>query len=186
MQKEAICQESFSAHHLIKSYTHESDIPRDCIVFDLDGTLIYSAKKPKGKAEKIEFLDMHGDPMILWVHKRPGFDKFLEACFNSSVVGVWSMGQPGYVNAVVNLFPQKPAFIYNWCNCDRAQGKIFKRLNNIPYSGRILMVEDDKAKLEQCDRVTTIILPEWHPKHNQDTALYNLSLMLFGSNEPSC
>lgn len=151
----------------------------DCIVLDLDGTLVYSAKRPKGNAEKIEFPDMHGDPMTLWVHKRPGFDAFLTECFKRFTVGVWSMGQPGYVNAVVNLFPQKPAFVYNWCNCDRNKGKIFKRLSNIPHSGKVVMVEDEQSKLELCERVETIILPEWDPQYVHDQALYNLGAQLF-------
>lgn len=152
----------------------------DCIVLDLDGTLVYSSDKCKGNGYKILFKDMHNDNMELFVHKRPGFDILLKRCFESVVVGVWSMGQPGYVDAVVEaLFPQKPAFTYNWWNCDRAKGKIFKRLNNIPYSGNILMIDDKIDVLEQCERIKTLIVPEWHPRYNDDTTLYELSSSLF-------
>lgn len=153
----------------------------DCVVLDLDGTLVHSAKRNKtGTAQRISFPDMHGDPTELWVHKRPGFDFFLQSCFKSTTVGVWSRGQPGYVDAVVGLFPQKPAFVYNWCHCDRARGKIFKRLNNIPHSGRTVMVEDEVESLELCDRIATIIIPEWDPKAADDKELYQLSARLFG------
>lgn len=154
----------------------------DCIVLDLDGTLVFASEKKKGIAETIKFKDMHGDPMELWVHKRPGFDIFLKTCFESAIVGVWSMGQPGYVEAVVSLFPQRPAFVYNWCDCDRLNGKIFKRLNNIPYQGKIIMIDDKTDILEMCDRVNTFIVPEWHPRHDDDTTLYDLSALLFEYN----
>lgn len=163
------------------SKEHDSKV-YGCVVLDLDGTLVYSSKKNKtGTAEKITFLDMHGDPEELWVHKRPGFDFFLQSCFKSGTVAVWSRGQPGYVNAVVGLFPEQPSFVYNWCHCDRAKGKIFKRLNNIPYHGSAVMVEDDIHSVEQCDRVDTIIIPEWNPKLSDDKELYLLSERLFGA-----
>lgn len=121
---------------------------------------------------------MHGDDTELWVHKRPGFDTFLQRCFREGDVGVWSRGQPGYVEAVVNLFPEKPKFVYNWCHCDREKGKIFKRLNSIPHDGRIIMVEDDISNVELCDRISIIIVSEWHPKQTEDRVLYELERRL--------
>ncbi len=153
--------------------------PYDCIVLDLDGTLVVSDEKQEGNAEKIVFPDMHGDTMELWVHKRPGFENFLNKCFESAVVGVWSMGQPGYVNAVVDLFPQKPAFVYNWCHCDRSNGKIFKRLNNIPHNGKVIMIDDRIDVLELSDRITTFIVREWDPIFVDDNVLESLSSFLF-------
>ena len=155
----------------------------DCIVLDLDGTLVFASSKKKGIAESISFKDMHGDTMMMWLHKRPGFDLFLKKCFESAIVGVWSMGQSGYVEAVVSLFPQRPAFVYNWCHCDRdfrrPNGKIFKRLRNIPHEGKIIMIDDRTDVLEMCDRVNTYIVPEWHPRDKDDTTLYDLSPVLF-------
>src|SRR5580692_7134853 len=104
-----------------------------CIVLDLDGTLVYASEKNKGNAKEIEFTDRHGETTKLYLHKRPGFDEFLIKCFQFASVGVFSMGQEGYVEAVISLFPQRPKFVYSWWNCDRANGKIFKRLNNIPF-----------------------------------------------------
>ena len=159
----------------------------ECIVLDLDGTLVFSSERPKGIANNVSFKDMHGDSMELWIHKRPGFDIFLRKCFESAVVGVWSMGQPGYVEAVVSLFPQKPAFVYSWCDCDRdsrrPQAKIFKRLNNIPHRGKIIMIDDKTDILEMCDRVNTFIVPEWHPRNTNDTTLHDLSVLLFDDSE---
>ena len=159
----------------------------DCIVFDLDGTLVHASKKQRENGIKLSFKDMHDDPMEIWIHKRPGFDTLLQKCSEFVTVGVWSMGQPGYVNAVVSLFPQKPAFVYSWCECDRdynrANFKIFKRLNNIPHTGsNILMIDDTYQALETCARINTLIVSSWHPNMTDDTMLYDLSKTLFHDN----
>lgn len=151
----------------------------DCIVLDLDGTLVATTENPHESGELLHFKDMHGDPATIWLHKRPGFDDFIRQCFDRTVVGVWSMGQPGYVEAVVSLFPQKPKFVFNWWNCDRAKGKIFKRLNNIPHPGRAIMVDDKTITLEMCERVTAVTVPEWTPDQVSDTVLSELSQRLF-------
>lgn len=151
----------------------------DCIVLDLDGTLVYSSEEEDNKAINIIFKDRDGDMTELWVHKRPGFDEFLTKCFSCATVGIWSMGQPGYVKEIASLFPQQPAFIYNWCDCDRNKGKIFKRLDNIPHQGRIVMIDDRRDILESCDRVNIIIVPEWNYINNNDRTLYNISSLLF-------
>jgi len=157
-------------------------IPYDCIVLDLDDTLVFSSKKRNlniADSINVSFLDMHGDQTSLWIHKRPGFNEFLDKCFKNGKVGVWSMGQPGYVAAVVSLFPQTPEFVYNWCQCDRYNGKIFKRLDRIPCIGNIAMIDDQIRTLELCKRIETIIIPKWSLTDNSDTELYNISLKLF-------
>lgn len=151
----------------------------DCIVLDLDGSLVCSRSKNLGSGEKITFMNSYGEEEIMWVHKRPGFDMFLQTCFELSTVGVWSMGQPGYVEAIVSLFPQRPKFVYNWCNCDREPGRIFKRLDSIPYKGSIVMIDDKRDTLREADRVTTVIIPEWHPRQDKDRTLYNLIPTLY-------
>jgi TFIIF-interacting CTD phosphatase-like protein len=78
----------------------------DCIVLDLDGTLVYTSKKDKGDGVRMTFCNMYDEDEERWVHKRPGFEKFINHCFAVADVGVWSMAQPGYVDAVVKLFPQ--------------------------------------------------------------------------------
>jgi len=161
----------------------DEKVKYDCVVLDLDGTLVYSSDNKIRDSECIMFEDMHGDMIKMWVCKRPGFNEFLDECFKHGNVGVWSMGQSGYVNAVVSLFPQKPIFVYNWCHCDRdsrrINGIIFKRLKNIPCDGRIIMIDDKKDALETCGRIETYIVPEWDPKINDDTVLYELSNILF-------
>lgn len=147
----------------------------DCIVLDLDGSLVHSSYKNYGSGVKTSFTDCYGEISHIWVHKRPGFDIFLDKCFEKSVVGVWSMGQPGYVDAIVNLFPRRPHFVYNWCNCDRKPGRIFKRLDSIPHHGSILMIDDNKALLEETPRVSTLIIPKWHPRQPDDKVLYDLA-----------
>lgn len=145
----------------------------DCIVLDLDGTLIYSSEKKRRNSIKILYETSYKEQADIWVSKRPGFDKFLQQCFENYDVGVWSMGQPGYVNAIIELFPQEPKFVYNWCHCDRSNGHIFKDLDKIPYQGKIVMVDDSPEILEQCERVQSIIVPQWHPKNKSDNVLIN-------------
>ena len=151
----------------------------DCVVLDLDGSLICSCGKNYGTGERITFINSYGEEESMWIHKRPGFDMFLEKCFEHSVVGVWSMGQPGYVEEIVKLFPQKPKFVYNWCNCDREPGRIFKRLDNIPCDGSIVMIDDKRDILQESDRVEIIIIPEWHPRNVTDNTLYSLISKLY-------
>lgn len=171
---------------IIRPILNRKELRYNCIVFDLDETLVYASKNKKGpSAKRIIFNDRHGDKMSLWIHKRPGFDTILQESFKYVTVGVWSMGQEGYVDAVVSLFPQPPSFVYNWCHCDRdyrrPEGKIFKRLSNIPYDGRILMIEDNPENLETCDTVSVHIVSKWHPRDTEDTTLFDLSHRLFYS-----
>lgn len=148
------------------------------IVLDLDGTLVFSSEKKKGEAIQIKFKDRHGDNIELYLHKRPGFDEFLNKCFSCGNVGVYSMGQEGYVEAVISLFPKRPEFVYSWWNCDRKNGKIIKNLNKIPFSENIIMI-DDKPELIECNsNVKMIIVDEWKPKNNNDITLYKLTTEL--------
>lgn len=161
----------------MESVTINTIIPEkkyDCIVLDLDGTLIASSHKNRGDGIFTTYLDYDGSVDTVWIHKRPGFDLFLETCFKLYTVGVWSMGQPDYVDAVVKLFPRSPAFIYNWTHCDRDSTRVFKRLEQIPCSGNILMVDDKLDILEISDRIDTLIVPEWIPQQHGDNILLDL------------
>lgn len=147
----------------------------DMIVLDLDGTLIYSSNKNKGQGIQIKFKNVYKQEDILWVHLRPGFYDFLEFLYQHKCkIGIWSMGQPGYVEAITKLFPYPPHFIYNWCNCDRSNCKIFKDLNKIPHNGKILMIDDKQDILKISERVNTYIIPEWKPKNINDNYLYQI------------
>ena len=161
--------------HLCDTITRNPQHKRyDCIVLDLDGSLVYSSNKNYGAGERIMFKNMYGEEENLWVHKRPGFDMFLEKCFGLSTVGVWSMGQPGYVEAIVSLFPHRPSFVYNWCDCDREPGRRFKQLDNIPHHGSVVMIDDKRDTLKETGSVDTMIMPEWHPRQEKDRTLYHL------------
>lgn len=197
-------------------FNKNTKLTYDCIVLDLDGTLVFSSKKRKNyifdiskqyvendellckkfqilddnfedintdqiKSHSVKFNNVCGENIELWVYKRPGFDIFLKKCFELTNVGVWSMGQPEYVEAIVSLFPQRPSFVYNWCDCDRGNGKIFKKLDNIPFQGNIIMIDDNINALELCSRIQTYIIPEWHPRQTEDNILYDLLPFLFGS-----
>jgi len=156
----------------------------ECIVLDLDGSLIHASDENFGDGIEISFINSMGEKENTWVHKRPGLDKFLETCFEHSVVGVWSRGKAGYVEGVVGLFPEKPMFIYNRDNCSGGNGNGKKKLKKIPYRGSIVMIDDRSDVLRKTDRVDTIIIPKWHPKQKTvDTILYNLLPLLFSEEE---
>ena len=59
---------------------------------------------------------------------RPYLDKFMEFIFQHFNVGVWSIGQPGYVNSMVDhLFKSKgyqPLFVNNFTHCRRCYDPI--------------------------------------------------------------
>lgn len=157
----------------------------DCVGLDLDDSLIYSSEEDEGNGINIDYINVYGETENIWVHKRPGFDLFLNQCFRHMKVGVWSRGQPGYVNAVVKLFPQEPLFVYNFTHCDRHKGHVFKRLNNIPYDGKILMIDDRPDILESSDKVDIYIIPCWTPNETNDRELFKIANYIFNNNHGS-
>lgn len=158
------------------------------LILDLDGSLIYTSKNDKGSGVQIIYIDSHGDQSSSWVHKRPGFDLFLQLCFENCVVGVWSMGQPNYVDAVLKLFPQIPIFTYNWCHCDRKTGgRVYKSLDTVPFhkitEDPILMIDDNPSLIESTSNIDIYKIPEWHPSNKSDNALFELSQLLFPTSQ---
>jgi len=157
-----------------------------CIVLDLDGCLISSSKKNEGDGYLIRFNNIYGKKKGLWIYKRPGFDDFIKKCFELSNVGVWSLGQPNYVNAVVEkIFPIKPSFVYTWCDCDRTIGRIFKNLNKIPYNYPILMIDDNNdSTIELSPKVKFFLIDSWHhsnKKEEKNKSLLNYKDILYSS-----
>ncbi|GAG20380.1 unnamed protein product, partial [marine sediment metagenome] len=100
-----------------------------------------------------------------WVMKRPYLDDFLDYIFEHFNVGVWSIGQPGYVNEIVKylLFDQghQPAFIYNFTNCHRCYDPIrfTKPLNKCPSKGYGIIIEDQLDVISEGDEY--ILIPEF-------------------------
>ncbi len=155
----------------------------DCVVLDIDQTLVYTTMENyTERCIKMDILGMHGENMEVFVQKRPGLDKFLNHCFEHCKVGVWSAGQPSYVESIVNtFFPQTPIFVYNWCHCNRDSKRlgsmVFKKLEHIPYVGKILMIDDRMTVLDVCDRVDTYIITPWEPySDDEDMELHKLVL----------
>ena len=154
----------------------------NCIVLDLDESLVHSCGTNLGGG--ISFSLSEGErKQEYWAHKRPGFDIFLKTCFKFSKVGVWSAGKKEYVDAIVELFPEKPLFVYNRDNCPLENGIRVKKLDNIPYRGSIVMIDDRSDVLKKTDRVDTIVIPPWHPTLSSDSVLYNLFPLLFDNRE---
>ena len=146
-----------------------------CFVFDLDDTLIRATSRPKYNAVEVEYKSMIGEKEKIWINKRPGFEKILEKCFEIGTVGVWSMGQPGYVESVVKLFPKKPDFIYNWTNCDRDGSHIYKNLDMIPNNGKILMIDDSPHKLAFSNpNIHVLPIARWRKFSPEDQHLFDI------------
>lgn len=151
-----------------------------CIVLDLDGALVVTHEREKPNTIEITFEDMYRRTTTMWISKRPGLDELLAECFEKAIVGVWSMGQPRYVDAVVQaVFPRSPHFVYNWCHCDRTPGRIFKNLDSLPNHGSTVMVDDRSDVLELSPRVETIIIGTWSPRQTRDKTLFHLANVLF-------
>ena len=150
------------------------------IILDLDASLIHACRERNPDASYISFSTTSSDYICeYWVHKRPGFDLFLETCFKYANVGVWSTGTKEYVDAVVSLFPETPELIYSRNDCDMDNGVRVKILDKIPYKGKIVMIDDRSDVLKKTDRIDTIVIPPWDYAQKDDRILYHLLPLLF-------
>lgn len=64
------------------------------LVLDLDETLIHARGEPLRRPADHVIYDYH-------IYRRPHLDAFMEACFDSYAVGIWSSASDAYVQAVV-------------------------------------------------------------------------------------
>jgi hypothetical protein len=141
------------------------------IVFDIDGTLSITVDPEeyweidasfKGHFDKITYrpLEKHPDTKSVWVMKRPYIDCLFNYVFKHYKVGVWSMGQPDYVNTMVkHLFGSyQPDFIYNFTNCTREYNpiRLYKPLSDSPASGGYI-VDDQPNVTDPSDN--SVIVP---------------------------
>lgn len=158
-----------------------------CIVLDLDGTLIHSCNNNLGDGINIAFIDSMGETNDkYWVHKRPGFDMFLDICFKNAVVGVWSTGTAEYVEEIVKLFPKRPTLVFNRDNCIIKNGHKKKYLKILPYQGSVVMIDDRSEVLKKTDRVETLVIPKWNPEIKKDDNILNNILPLLFKEEINC
>ncbi len=127
------------------------------IVFDIDGTLSMTLDQEdfeslefneKQYFQPIEYESLGKKQITVWVMIRPHLKVLLEFAFKNYQVGVWSIGQPNYVNSIVqHLFFDngfKPEFVYNFTHCYRDYEphlRFYKPLSKSPAKGGIL-IED--------------------------------------------
>ena len=135
------------ARHFIRHFARNcqrikkirSDRKMKTLVFDLDETLVAHVKRKRSDFT-INFPawdsndDKDVDKVMKHIKIRPGTKELLAYCTEKYQIGIWSMGQPNYVNAIVEkLFPDiKPLFVFNWTNCYRDSCHIYKRLEWCP------------------------------------------------------
>lgn len=158
----------------------------DLIVLDLDNTLIYSSNTNKGDGIQTSMIAEDGEVKNFWIHKRPYCDIFLNLCFKYSNVGVWSTGSKEYVDMIVNLFPNKPKFVFSRENCEIVDGKQTKPLDEIPFGGRTIMIDDQSVVLTEREEVDTIVVPSWYPNMIKDKILLTIIPLLFKEQEENC
>ena len=114
-----------------------------------------------------------------WVMPRPHLSEFLNYCFEHYHVGIWSIGQPSYVSAVVKyLFTDyEPIFIYNFTNCERnfKDGIRFtKPLSKSPAKGGII-IEDNLDVVDHLDKHIIIQSFDLYCSNSDDNSDDNIS-----------
>ena len=137
------------------------------IILDIDGTLSLTIDEDEYQDlsediqqcfnkiiyKKYENKDITSDA---WVMIRPYLDEFMDFIFKHFNVGVWSIGQPGYVNTMVNhLFKSKgyqPLFVNNFTHCRRCYDPIrfTKPLEESPGKGG-LIIDDNQDVVSEGD-----------------------------------
>lgn len=121
----------------------EKSITNNCIVLDLDETLVHTFDEPRDLhklnlltnpayhdlRERLYFLKLEdvverkgtGVKSNLWGITRPHVKEFLIFCFSYfKIVAVWSAGRQRYVDAIVNILFQdiaKPHVTFSWKDC---------------------------------------------------------------------
>lgn len=156
------------------------------IILDLDETLISSSSHcPTVPSIKVNFWSVEANEnRIVWVVKRPGLDQFLDYLLSNHNVGVWSAGQPPYVEAIVAaIFPKRPDFVHNWTHCYRNKGKIYKPLDKamVKIVGPYLLIEDKVENAQEDDLANTIIVaPFYHRELDaaDDKTLFTLQSLI--------
>jgi hypothetical protein len=167
----------------------QSNIKDEWIVFDIDGTLSVTLDtddynslnlSQKRYFNKIVYRPFEKRDIFkeAWVMARTNLSELLNYCFNNYRVGVWSIGQPGYVDVVTNhLFGNyKPEFVYNFKHCYREYNPIrfSKPLSKSPAIGGII-IEDSQEVVDSQDKSFIIerfnIYDEKSLSESDDTSL---------------
>lgn len=150
----------------------ESEKPR--LVLDLDGTLIcemYEDDVGNFESFNVNFKSLDGYESQATLAKRPGLQQFLDFCLANFVVGVWSMAQPDYVKSVVSSLKWTPNFVLDWTNCDRERAYVYKNLDNLPFSGKIIMIDDSPEVIRKTkENITFQQVKRWECQ-NEDNEL---------------
>jgi hypothetical protein len=164
------------------------------IVLDLDGTVVKTVDyKPSVKFNDVYqvtfFSEIENKTKTMWVMLRRSMIDFIKSLsFNGHQIGIWSAGQPNYVNTISNLLHEltnvKLEFVYNWTHCHRHScGKIFKPLSECPnYHSRIILIDDSCSNVNphHHDDGHMILIPRYNPRccirnTNVDSSLSYLS-----------
>lgn len=175
------------------------------IIFDLDLSLIHTFSKIK-TLEKLKIysannvhlrkriytIDLHdvvdepgtGVYSRMWGAYRPGWEKFHNFCRKYfEHVGIWSAGQPHYVDAIVDiLFPDpdfQPIVVYNWNHCHINGDNICKPLDKLFNDDKIrdilrpedTYILDDREDTFSLNEENGILIPAYEPNPTADSIM---------------
>lgn len=125
------------------------------LVLDLDETLIHSAEAPLGRPADFHIAHYH-------VYRRPHLAEFLDYCFATFTVGVWTSSTMPYAEAVVaRIIPPGRTLAFLWAR-ERCTARVrwetreeywVKNLHKLRRKGydlaTVLAVDDSPEKLER-------------------------------------
>lgn len=138
----------------MKAFDQVETLARPTLVLDLDETLIHAATKPL-----VTEPDFQVGPFS--VYRRPYLAEFLESCFSSFEVAVWTSAGRDYASEVIGpVFGARPLnFFWSSERCtqrtnldtyERYTVKDLKKIKRLGISlDRVLMVDDSPEKLER-------------------------------------
>lgn len=88
-------------------------LPRKVVVLDLDETLVHSTVRPLPslQADWVIPVDMSGQNVRFFVHKRPFVDDFLRRVGQNFVVCVWTASLPAYASPVIDRLDPTGAIV---------------------------------------------------------------------------
>lgn len=88
------------------------NIGRKTLVLDLDETLIHSSTNPVPEADFSFTLDCDGEDHSVYVHKRPGVDKFLAQLAKKFELVVYTASEASYANVVLDWLDPTGLFAF--------------------------------------------------------------------------
>ena len=146
---------------VIRKYLPPDPIPgKKTLVLDLDETLIHSDEFPPHP--DVDYFQI-GEPKI-YVHKRPGLDKFIKFACKNFEVFTFTYGTRGYAEEILDkICPEVPKdhrLYRELCYIHRS-GRVQKNLKILKRKPENLILIDDCNDQKYFNPYNSILIPEW-------------------------